>query len=521
MYLQEAHRMVGEDVIAFGPFQLNRTRRLLSKAGVPIAVRSRAMGILLALTETAGSTVSNRELLQRVWPNMVVENGTIRVHVSQLRGVLRKADPANEYVHNVTGHGYRFAVPIIRERCPADPAVIHLFGPRKLPLRQPARKNNVPQLMTSLVGREQVIGSLVERMASQRFITVTGPGGIGKTTAAIGAAGALDETHADGVCFLDLAAVERPEEIWRLLAETAGISTTASEPKSEVLTCLAGQSLLLVLDNCEHVIEIATRLAESVLRRCSQVKILATSREPLRASGEAIHEVTPLDLPAAIDPPPCQALSSYPAIRLFVERAGVEFDERELSLIARTCRRLAGNPLAIEIAAAQYRWLGLNALAVGLDDDLLLSMEGRRTAPLRHQTLRASFDWSYDLLSAQEQAVFRRLSVLESRFSADHAAALITDESLPRWLVLKCLVSLARKSLIVCDRTPQDVVYGMQDLLRAYARAKLHESQDVSFIDSRPSNIRRALKVEQPRAHARLALSASADGDEDRILRPK
>ncbi|MBM0108553.1 winged helix-turn-helix domain-containing protein [Steroidobacter sp. S1-65] len=510
MHLHEAHKMVGEDVIAFGAFELNRTRRILSKEGVPIAVRSRAMGILLALTETAGSVVSNRELLRRVWPNMVVENGTVRVHVSQLRSVLRKADPGNEYLHNVTGHGYRFAAPVIRPRRPPDAAVIHLFGPRKPSLRQPVRKNNVPMLMTSFVGGERAIGSLVRRMASKRFVTVTGPGGIGKTTAAIRAAGALAAAHADGVCFLDLAAIERPEEIWRLFAETAGISTTAPDPKPEILRCLSGQSLLLVLDNCEHVIESATRLAESVLRMCAQVKILATSREALRASGEAIHEVAPLELPPALDRTSCETLSSYPAIQLFVERAGADFDEQELSLIAQTCRRLAGNPLAIEIAAAQCRWLGLKALAVGLDDQMYLSLEGRRTAQLRHRTLRASFDWSYDLLSAQEQAVFRRVSVLETCFSADHAAAVIADERLPRWLVLKCLVNLARKSLLVSDTSRQDVVYGMHELVRAHARAKLHECQDVSFIDPRPSNMRSELKADRAHAHARLSLSASA-----------
>lgn len=154
MHLHEAHRMVDEDVVAFGSFRLNRARRVLSKAGVPIAVRSRAMGILLALTETPGGIVSNRELLQRVWPNMIVENGTVRVHVSQLCAVLRKGTPR-------TNHGYRFVAPVIRQCRSPGAAVVHPFGPRKLPPRQPVRKHKVPQLITSVVGREQAISSLV------------------------------------------------------------------------------------------------------------------------------------------------------------------------------------------------------------------------------------------------------------------------------------------------------------------------------------------------------------------------
>lgn len=491
MHFHQPHESVDEDIVAFGPFQLNRTERALSKAGVAIPMRSRAMGILLALTEKAGVIVSQRELLRRVWPNRVVESGAIRVHVSQLRRLLRNADPASEYVHNVTGHGYQFVAPVIRQRRSANAAVIRLFGPtvRKAPSWPPVRKNNLPRLMTPVLGRDQAQSELIERVASKRLVTVTGPGGIGKTTAAVVAAEALGQTHADRVCFFDLSEIERPEQIWTQLATVLEMPAATADPQSEILTCLAGLSLLLVLDNCEHVVESATRLAESVLHGCPQARILATSREPLRASGEVVYELTPLGLPAALDPPSAESLIRYPAIRLFVERAGAEVREEELPLVTEICRRLAGNALAIEIAASQCRWLGLKALVAGLDDEMFLSMEGRRTAHARHQTLRASLDWSYGSLSTQEQAIFRRLSQLPGRFSADHAAAVLADEQLSSRLVVRCLVTLARKSLLVTDTSSQHVSYGLHDLTRAYARGKLEEAQQLSFIDARTAQV--------------------------------
>ncbi|MET0535282.1 MAG: winged helix-turn-helix domain-containing protein [Steroidobacter sp.] len=475
MHLDDAQAFFGEDIVTFGAFQLNRTRRALLKNGSRLAMGSRAMEILLALTEKAGAVLSNRELLRRVWPNIVVEDGTIRVHVALLRKVLREADPESDYVHNVTGRGYRFAAAVSRLRRSVDP-IVHTSPPTvlKWPLRQPARSNDLPHLLTPVFGREQTILAVAARVARVRFVTITGPGGIGKTTVAIKAAESLAANRERGVCFIDLASLRRPEEVWSTLAAALGVSTVASDPLAQILANLSKQSMLMVLDNCEHMIEVATRLAESVLRHCPLVNILATSREPLRASGEFTHELAPLELHAVSDGTSREELMSLPAIRLFVERAsahaGAEIGADELPLVANVCRRLAGNPLAIEIAAGQVRWLGMKSLSTGLNDAMYLAIEGRRTAERRHQTLRASFDWSYSLLSRDEQLVFQRLSAFAGNFNQDLAIAAIADERLTRQVVRECLISLTRKSLIVATLTEGDIVYRLNDLPRAYAR---------------------------------------------------
>lgn len=509
-HLSDAHAFTGEDIIAFGSFQLNRTQRCLVKGNTPISLGSRAMEILLALTEKAGAILSNRELLRRVWPNIVVEDGTIRVHVAQLRKVLRDAEPESDYVHNVTGRGYRFVAPITPQRRPSESPCAPSFAPTvlRLPLQHPWRKNNLPLLVTSVFGRDQTIRAVADRVERERFVTVTGPGGSGKTTVAIGAAGTWVGAHANGVCFVDLAEARGPDEIWRLLGAALNVPTVATGTPPEILAYLSTQSLLLVLDNCEHVIEGATRLAESVLKNCRQVNILATSREPLRASGESIYELAPLDLPLAADAPRRPHLMESPAIRLFLDRATAYADtmlhDEELSLVANVCRRLGGNPLAIEIAAGQVRWLGLRSLAMNLHHAMFLSIDGRRTAARRHQTLRASFDWSYDLLTPMEQAVFRRLSVFAGSFHASRAAGVIGDERLAYQTVQECLITLARNSLLSADASQQEVMYRMDHLTRAYAGEKLHEAREFSFIHRRHSKMWRQVGVERIHAHARL-----------------
>jgi predicted ATPase/DNA-binding winged helix-turn-helix (wHTH) protein len=500
----------GEDIVGFGPFQLNRTKRVLTKGGSPIAVGSRAMEILLALTEKAGAILSHRELLRRVWPNIIVEDGTVRVHVALLRKVLRQAEPNSDYVHNVTGRGYSFVAPITRQRRAAEPSGMHSANSTvlKLPLRVPLRRNNLPHLITSVIGREKTTRALAERVTRERFVTVTGPGGSGKTVVAIVAANSLAPAHANGVCFVDLAAVKRPQEFWSLLATALGLSLAEADPLPEILASLSRQSMLMVLDNCEHVVDIASHLVESVLQSCPQVNILATSREPLRASGELVYELMPLELPAALDRVSRKDLLEHPAIHLFVERAGTyagtPLNDEELWLVADVCRRSAGNPLAIEIAAGQVRWLGLKALSTGLQDAMYLSIEGRRTAERRHRTLRASFDWSYGLLSGDEQAVFRRLSVFAGSFNPDRAAAVIADQRLTHRIVLECLISLARKSLIIANATHQEILYRLDDLSRAYAAEKLHHAQEFPFTHRRHSQMWGRVGVEQIHAHARL-----------------
>lgn len=504
---KESLPRAGDDSIGFGPFQLNCKTHELFKNGVHVPVGSRAVGILLALTQSAGEILSCRELLRQVWQNTVVEMGTVRVHVALLRKVLRDADPDNDYVQNVTGRGYRFVAPVFRQgesvhRRGVDashPAVV------RLPIRQPLRKNNLPPRLTSIIGRAQIIRVLADKVPAQRFVTITGPGGGGKTTVAIGVADALAGTYVNGVCFVDLAAITEGRYVANALASTLGVAPLAADPLPNVLACLSTQSLLLILDNCEHLIEATARLAERVLQSAPRVHILATSREPLRAAGESVHDLAPLE----VLPEQCAhtraKLLECPAIQLFVARAqayaDTELDDDDLRRVADICRRLEGNPLAIEITAAHVRLLGVRTLAASLGDGLFLSIDGRSTAEPRHQSLRATFDWSYGLLSSAEQATFRRLSVFAGCFDLDCAAAVVADEGLTNVGVFESLMNLARKSLVRADARGQAVSYRLLDLPRAYAREKLLASGELETIRYRHARMWCSVGALQIQAH--------------------
>lgn len=497
----------GDDIITFGPFQLNRTRYVLLKDGVPVAMGSRAIAILLALTHDAGEILSNRELLRQVWQNTVVEEGTVRVHVALLRKILRDADPDNDYVQNVTGRGYRFVMPVTRrgERVVAakggDASVL------KLPVRPPLRKNNLPPRLTSIIGRVQVIRALAEKVPAQRFVTITGAGGSGKTTVAIGVANALVEAYHHGVCLVDLAAITEDRLVANALASAVGVSPFAADPLPDVLACLSQQSMLLILDNCEHIIEATAKLAERVLRSAPRVHILATSREPLRAAGESVHDLAPLEVLPEQSPHTREQLLACPAIQLFVERAeayaDAELDDEELLQVAEICRRLEGNPLAIEITAAHVRLLGIRTLAATLGNDLFLSIDGRRTAERRHRSLRATFDWSYGLLSTAEQATFRRLSVFAGCFDLECAAAVVADGNLTEVGVFESLMSLARKSLVLADTRAEVVSYRLLGLPKAYAREKLVEAGEQEIIRHRHAQMWSTVGAAQIQAHVR------------------
>jgi predicted ATPase/DNA-binding winged helix-turn-helix (wHTH) protein len=494
--LEHPPAIAADDIALFGAFQLNRATRTLCKDNRPVRLGSRAMEILLALTERAGAVLSNRDLLRRVWPHTIVEEGTIRVHVALLRKTLREAEPGSDYVQNVTGRGYRFAAVITKQRSSKDSVIAHSSSSTvlQLPLRQPSRRNNLPFLLTPVFGYTQTARMLVARVPHERLMTITGPGGSGKSTMAIGVAHALVPRYSHGVCYIDLASVTRPEGVSGALAATLGVSSSSADPLPEILASLSKQSLLLVLDNCEHVIERSARIAECLLRSAPQVHVLATSREPLRASGEVALQLTQLEGSEAGEVSSCADLMQLPAVRLFVERANThascEIDDDDLPLVANVCQRLAGNALAIEIAAAQVHWLGVRALATTLHDSFYLSMDGRRTAEPRHRTLRASCDWSYNLLTPDEQTVFRRLSVFAGSFDPDHGAAVIADERLTHQRVFECLINLARKSLLIRDSTQGDIRYRLQDFSRAYAREKLHEAQEPALIHRRHSQMR-------------------------------
>ena len=489
----DSRAFAGKELLAFGPFLLNSARRVLLRDGEPVRVGARAMEILIALTERPGVTLGKRELLGRVWPDSTtIQESTLRVYISQLRKILRDGETGVEYVQNVTGRGYRFIALTTRRDTPARAVSRSPHSSSGTALsetvQQPTRMNDLPVLLTPVFGRAQAIHMLAARLSKHRFVTITGPGGGGKTTLAVSVAVTLASAYPQGICFVDLASVTEPRLVPGALASALGVAAL-SHLLPNILSFLSKKSVLLVLDNCEHVIEAAAQLAARVLNGARDVHILATSREPLQAAGESIYRLPPLEVPPAQFQAPRETLLDFPAIRLFTERAGMYSDSKlhdaELLLVANICRQLGGNPLAIEITAAYASLMGVRALAASLRNDHYLSINGLRTAVSRQRTLRATLDWSYDLLSPSQQLTFRRLSVFVGSFDLECAVAVVAEENQTVSEVLECLTDLTRKSLVIADTARQKALYRLPDLPRAFAREKLGLSGELAMINRR------------------------------------
>jgi predicted ATPase/DNA-binding winged helix-turn-helix (wHTH) protein len=460
---------------SFGPFRLLPSQRLLLEADKPLRLGSRAYDILVALVERAGELVTKEELIARVWPNTFVDEGSLRVHMAALRRVLGDGQAGNRFVATIPGRGYRFVAPLspVEERRPAPSQAAG-----------ESRKHNLPALHTRTVGRAETVASLAAALSQWRFITLVGPGGIGKTTVALAVAEALIATYADRVCFVDFAPLADATFVPSAVASALGLPSRSENPVPDLISFLANKETLLVLDGCEHVIEAVASLAEKVFESANGVHILATSREPLRAEGERVQRLSPLGLPV-----PAPALSAadaltYPAIQLFVERAaavveGFELSDADASFVADICRRLDGIPLAIELAAGRVDAFGVRELAARLDDRFRLLTRGRRTALQRHQTLRATLDWSYDLLPEAERAILNRLAVFAGVFTLDSASVVAASAEVTASDVIDGIANLVAKSLVSAEIGDAGVHYRLLDTTRAYAFEKLSESGEL------------------------------------------
>jgi DNA-binding winged helix-turn-helix (wHTH) protein len=307
-----------EHEITFGTFRLLQAQRLLLEGDRPVPVGSRALALLFALVERAGEVLSKEELFAKVWPDTFVEEGNLRVHVAALRRALNDGREGNRYVVTVPGRGYSFVAPT-SSGPPAEPPVA------------PSASHNLPPALTGMVGRDDIVRILAGHMAQRRFVTVAGPGGIGKTTVAVAAAQELLPSYRDGVAFIDFVPVADPLLVPGKLASVLGLSLHAEDPLRGVIAFLKSKELLLVLDNCEHVIEQAANLAEEVFRNAPGVHIRATSREPLRAAGERVHRLAALEgAPVSSNLTAARALT-FPGIELFVDRASAATDEFNLT----------------------------------------------------------------------------------------------------------------------------------------------------------------------------------------------
>src|ERR1700722_896868 len=457
-----------QEMLSFGPFSLCAAERLLRKSGEPIPIGGRALDILIALAERAGQVVTHNELISSVWPDVTVEEGNLRFQMSVLRKALGDGRDGARYVSTVAGRGYCLVAPITRSTVARRPtAIVTSERAKKLPPR-----------LTRMVGRDDTVRSLARQLQAWRFVSIVGPGGIGKTTVAVSVAHALVDGFDGAVFFIDLATLTDPQLVATAVASTLGFMVRTQDPLVGLLAFIGDKKMLLVLDKCEHLIGGAETLAERIVSEAPQAHILATSREALRVEGEHVHLLYSLDCPPEDTGLTAVEALQYPAAQLFMERAaasgyGVALSDIDAPIVARSCRGLDGIALAIELAASRVGSLGIREVADLLDNRFGLLWQGRRPALPRHETLNAMLDWSHSLLSEREKVVLCRLSVFVGGFTLQAAGSVVSETDADEAEVIDAVASLVAKSLISATVFNESTYYRLLDTTRAYAVAKL------------------------------------------------
>jgi predicted ATPase/DNA-binding winged helix-turn-helix (wHTH) protein len=450
-------------LLQFDEYEIDIEQRRLTERGQPLRLGGRAFDILSTLVSRAGEVISKEELISLVWPTTTVDEGSLRVHLVSLRKTL--GDRAKHYIETIPGRGYVFAgrvrpLPRSEEVREPDTAVaIELMSA-------------LPRIPRKLVGRDEFIASTLELLKTARLLTIAGPGGIGKTSVAVVCAHALSASRR--IVFVDLAAVSEGEKLLPTLASQLGLNTFGEDILPGILAELAKTQTLLLFDSCERIVDAAANTAEALLRASPTTQVLATSREALRASMERVRQLSPLGYP--IDGRASPNPREYPGVELFLSLAALAGDSIDLTerynleLAADIVRRLDGIPLAIELAAARSFDMDLATLHRSVADPISVLRRGRRTAPPRQHTLRATIEWSYSTLSDNERELLQRLSVFAGTFSPEAAMAVAgSDEHAEDFH--EAFDGLFLKSLLVV--TQQGGTFRLLGATRDYAREKL------------------------------------------------
>ena len=451
------------EAFSFGPFRILPHARRLERDGVRAQLGSRAFDILCILISRQGEVVSKAELMEKAWSGLTVEESSLRFHIAQLRRVLGGGQGGKSYVTNVAGRGYCFVAPV--GSC----------GVAAKARRYPWMKRPIPIFLprpTRIIGREKDVRALAEHLVTRRFVTLRGPGGIGKTTLAVDLAHGVAGQFRDGVRFLDLGSLKEPNLVAVAAASALGLLIPVGDPTPRLVESLHDRQILLVLDSCEHVIEAVSRLAEQIYQHAPGVSLLATSRESLDAEGESVFELASLGVPP--DNVASEAeLGKYSSTRLFMECAvaagySAPVTDADAEIVARICRKLDGMPLAIELVASRLSAHGLLEIDELIEGRLRLAWRGRRTAPLRHQSLSAALDWSYQLIAPEERTLLEYLSIFPGPFTLQGAARSAGDLDDPDAVLIR-LEQLVTKSLVASRPRSAQTSFRLLETTRAYA----------------------------------------------------
>jgi non-specific serine/threonine protein kinase len=466
---------------SFGDFVFDLDTHELRRAGRPVSLSPKAFQLLGILVESRARALSKAELQARLWPGTFVVEKNLTNLVSEIRAALD--DPAEQpgFIRTVHRFGYAFCEAAASEDQTGDARIGSESTTHSSVLD--ARHHNLPVPLTNFVGRCQEIARLQRLVASTRLLTLTGAGGCGKTRLALELAGSLLDHFPDGVWWVDFAPLSDPNLLEQSVASALGVREGPTRPIRESVTgYVRGRQLLLVLDNCEHMIAACAHLVETLLQTGRRLSILATSREGLRISGETIWRVPSLSVPEPLQLVPVDALLQYDAIDLFVERAsavdpGFTVTETNAPAIASICHRLDGIPLAIELAAARVNVLSVEQIGDRLNDRFRLLTGGARTTVARQRTLKAAVDWSYDLLSDSERELLRRLSVFAGGWTLEAAEKVTSSVGSGAEGVLDLLSRLVDKSLVNVDGDNAAIRrYRFLETVRQYARDRLLQS---------------------------------------------
>lgn len=447
----------------FGPLRIDASRSELFVDGNAVEISSRAFDIVRLLVEASGKLVTKEEIMRRVWRGTTVGENSIQVAVSTLRKGL---GPHGGLIRTISGRGYRLADTVVKAR------------------------TNLPAATSRLIGRDGILDHLDKLLDAHRIVTLTGAGGMGKTCLAVETARRQSPNFPDGVWIAELASLANGKAVPHAVASSLGLELPDSMAQAQRIAGLVGsRKLLLVLDNCEHVIDAVADLVFTLVRVNPGLRVLTTSREPLRTEGEAVYRVSPLAI-APEGESDVNTIREYGAVDLFIDRARAidstfPLDDASLGAIAAICRRLDGIPLAIEIAAARAATLGVGELARRLEDQFRSLTSGFRTALPRHRTLDATFDWSYDLLTDEERRGLRCLALPVGPFSLQMAAALICGAGESTEALPETMSGLVIKSLVVPEPAMGQMRYRLLETMRAYGLAKLKECGEFDHVARR------------------------------------